>query len=93
LEEAWQLVRQGIAPGGSRRNLEFLRDRLEVSEGISDDQLLVMADAQTSGGLLIALPANDAERLKEELARRNVLVVAEIGEIVTDPDSRISIEL
>jgi selenide,water dikinase len=92
LEEAWPLVRQGIAPAGSRRNLEFLRDRLEVAAGISEDQLLVLADAQTSGGLLIALPADDAELLKEELAGRNVPVVAEIGEIIVDPDNRIVIK-
>ena len=92
LEEARQLVREGIAPSGSRRNLEFLRDRLTAAPGISEEELLVLADAQTSGGLLIALSAGDAERLKEELARRDVPVVAEIGEIVADPDSRIKIE-
>jgi selenide,water dikinase len=91
MEEAWPLVRQGIAPGGSRRNLEFMRDRLEVAEGISEDQLLVLADAQTSGGLLIALPAEDADRLKEELGRRQAPVIAEIGEIVEDPECRISL--
>jgi len=91
LEEAWSLVREGIAPGGSRRNLEFLRDRLTVSTGVSEEQLLVLADAQTSGGLLIALPAEDVDRLKAELEKRGVTVVAEIGEIVIDPDSRITL--
>lgn len=92
LEETWALVRQGIAPGGSRRNLEFLRNRLAPAPAVSEDELLVLADAQTSGGLLIALPAGDVERLKNELAKRNVPVVAEVGEIVNDPDSVIRIE-
>lgn len=91
IEETWQLVREGIAPGGSRNNLSFLRDRLDVSAGVSEDELLVLADAQTSGGLLIALPASDAERLKEELAKRNVEVIADIGEIVADTASRIKL--
>jgi len=91
LEEAWSLVREGIAPGGSRRNLEFLRDRLTVETGVSEEDLLVLADAQTSGGLLIALPADDVGRLKAELVRRGVTVVAEVGEIVADPDSRITL--
>lgn len=91
LEEAWSLVREGIAPGGSRRNLEFLRDRLTVETGVSEEELLVLADAQTSGGLLIALPADDVGRLKAELAGRGVTVVAEVGEIVADPDSRITL--
>ncbi|MRR38148.1 selenide, water dikinase SelD, partial [bacterium] len=91
LEEAWSLVRQGIAPGGSRRNLEFIRERLAVAADVGEDALLVLADAQTSGGLLIALTAVDAERLKEELALRNVPVIAEIGEITDDPESRIEV--
>mgnify|MGYP001063581932 CR=1 FL=1 len=91
LEEAWSLVREGIAPGGSRRNLEFLRDRLTVETGVSEEELLVLADAQTSGGLLIALPADDVDRLETELAGRGVTDVAEIGEIVADPDSRITL--
>ena len=93
LEEAWSLVRQGIAPGGSRRNLEFLRERIVAAPGVGEDDLLVLADAQTSGGLLIALPADNVERLKAELDRRQVRVVAEIGEIVVDPENRIRIEI
>ncbi|HEY6007610.1 MAG TPA: selenide, water dikinase SelD, partial [Geobacteraceae bacterium] len=93
LEEAWSLVRQGIAPGGSRRNLEFLRERTVAAPGVGEDDLLVLADAQTSGGLLIALPADNVERLKAELGRRQVPVVAEIGEIVFDPENRIRIEI
>ncbi|HEY6837576.1 MAG TPA: AIR synthase-related protein, partial [Geobacteraceae bacterium] len=92
LEETWRLVRDGIAPGGSRKNLAFLRERIDAASSIGEDQLLVLADAQTSGGLLIALPPADAERLKEELATRNVPVVADIGEIVADHTNRIRIE-
>jgi Selenophosphate synthase len=93
LEEAWSLVREGIAPGGSRRNLEFLRERLVVTGGIEEGALLLLADAQTSGGLLISVPAEDAERLKKELVSKRVPVFADIGEIVIDPESRIRLEL
>ena len=39
-------------PGGSRRNLDWVRPHL--SSAVSDDELLLLADAQTSGGLLVA---------------------------------------
>lgn len=91
LEEAWALARQGIAPVGSRRNLEFIRDRLDVAADVSEDALLVLAYAQTSGGLLISLPAADVGRLKEELTRRHVPVIAEIGEITADPENRLEV--
>lgn len=92
LEEAWPLVRQGIVPGGSRRNLEFLQERLSPALGVSEEALLVLADAQTSGGLLIAVAPDEAERLKSELALRQVPAVAEIGGIVEDRESCIRVE-
>jgi len=42
----------GFVPGGSRRNLDWVRPHLAAD--VDDDELLLLADAQTSGGLLIA---------------------------------------
>lgn len=42
----------GYVPGGSRRNLEWVRPHLAAS--VDEDELLLLADAQTSGGLLVA---------------------------------------
>lgn len=46
----------GRMPGGSRRNLASLGDVLEVASGIEEVDQLILCDAQTSGGLLFALP-------------------------------------
>ena len=43
---------RGYVPGGSRRNLDWVRPHLDTA--VSDDELLMLADAQTSGGLLVA---------------------------------------
>ncbi|WP_293772119.1 selenide, water dikinase SelD [uncultured Corynebacterium sp.] len=43
---------EGFVPGGSRRNLDWVRPHL-AADGISEDDLIFLADAQTSGGLLI----------------------------------------
>jgi selenide,water dikinase len=43
---------EGYVPGGSRRNLEWVRPHVEAS--VSEDELVLLADAQTSGGLLVA---------------------------------------
>jgi selenide,water dikinase len=45
-------VADGFVPGGSRRNLEWVRPHLDASVG--EEELVLLADAQTSGGLLIA---------------------------------------
>lgn len=52
LEGVRTSLRDGFVPGGSRRNLDWVRPHLDAS--VSDDELLLLADAQTSGGLLIA---------------------------------------
>ena len=44
---------RGFVSGGTRRNLEWVRPYLDVGPGVSDDDLLLLADAQTSGGLLV----------------------------------------
>ncbi|MDH2416055.1 selenide, water dikinase SelD [Nocardioides sp. CER19] len=52
LEAARSSYAEGFVPGGSRRNLDWVRPY--VASSVSDDELLLLADAQTSGGLLVA---------------------------------------
>ena len=52
LEGARTALADGYVPGGSRRNLDWVRPHLGTD--LPDDELLLLADAQTSGGLLIA---------------------------------------
>jgi len=80
LGEAWSLARQGTIPGGTLRNREALGD--DVSwDGVGEDAQILLCDAQTSGGLLIAVPAARLDELCAALRRRGVPVVAAIGEI------------
>ena len=50
---AAESLRAGYVPGGSRRNLDWVRPHLTADPGISELDLLLLADAQTSGGLLV----------------------------------------
>ncbi len=75
-------VRRGIYPGGTRKNLEFFGRYVEWEEGVDEQDRLIMADAQTSGGLLIAVPRERAEAMKKVLEDRGVTPCAEIGEIL-----------
>ncbi len=54
-------IAAGEVPGGTVRNLDDVRPDLQVDAEVSDAQLTVLADAQTSGGLLLALPAEAAD--------------------------------
>ncbi|NAZ77357.1 selenide, water dikinase SelD [Kineococcus sp. T13] len=53
VEGARASLADGYVPGGSRRNLEWVRPGLEAG-GVDEDELVLLADAQTSGGLLVA---------------------------------------
>ena len=65
LEGIADLIEAGVLPGGSRRNLESVRPCLRTSRSSTEQQIL--ADAQTSGGLLIAVPPHRSGQLLEKL--------------------------
>jgi selenide,water dikinase len=91
LSEAWELIAQGIAPGGTYKNLEYLQNDIIWDNSISVEAQLILADAQTSGGLLIAVPSEKAHPLVTALEQAQVPVVAIVGEIVADPACRIQV--
>lgn len=77
LDGVLELARRDVVPGGTRRNLAFVRPHTDLGD-LSEPEQLVLADAQTSGGLLIA--AEDGERLAASLAAHGVPVV-QIGRV------------
>jgi selenide,water dikinase len=82
LEEAWDFVRQDVVPGGTRRNLASVQSlsRVEWSERLDESQRLILADAQTSGGLLMAVDPAGLEALSVDLHTRGVPIVTHIGD-------------
>lgn len=60
------LAEAGTVPGGTRRNLEWARERLDPG-GFDETTLLVLADAQTSGGLVFGIPADRVDHTLERL--------------------------
>ena len=53
LDGAREALRDGFVSGGTRRNLDWVRPHTD-SGGVAEDERLLLADAQMSGGLLIA---------------------------------------
>jgi len=53
IEGARDALRDGFVSGGTRRNLDWVRPHLRSVPGVTEDDLLLLADAQTSGGLLV----------------------------------------
>jgi selenide,water dikinase len=76
------LAEAGLVPGGSRGNLRYVESCARFESGVDDVGRLLLADAQTSGGLLIAVPPASEAALLAGLERCGALARAAIGECV-----------
>jgi len=72
LDGARQAVADGYVSGGTRRNLDWVRPHLSAS--VDDDELILLADAQTSGGLLVVGEVPGAPVIGETVGRREAFI-------------------
>ena len=77
----FELAQDGVIPGGTKRNLDFVREDINPTEHLAEFQLHMLADAQTSGGLLISVPPNKVEALVSALKSNRTLASHIIGEV------------
>ena len=80
MPDAWDLVHAGVVPEGTHNNHRFLRDEV-LWNGISREAQLVLCDAQTSGGLLIAVAPEKTYTLIRTIAAAGGSAV-EIGQVL-----------
>jgi len=80
IKEAWHLAAAGVVPGGTLSNLDFVADGVEWGESISQTAKLVLCDAQTSGGLLIAVPSSRKDEMLQALLENGVADATYIGD-------------
>jgi selenide,water dikinase len=81
----------GCIAGGTRRNLEDLAGDVAWDDALSDLQRLILCDAQTSGGLLIAVSPDRADALLAECAAELTPVAVVIGQVEEGPAGRLSV--
>lgn len=87
LNGTYELAEQGIVPGGSKSNHKWLEKDIAYGTDISIQEQLVLCDAITSGGLLIALPLEDAEKYTSLDSRYTI-----IGQVVEKKDKLIYVK-
>jgi selenide,water dikinase len=74
LEGARAAAREGYVSGGTRRNLEWVRPHAAFGPGVEEIEQLLLADAQTSGGLLLAGEIPGAPVIGELVPRRAAVI-------------------
>jgi selenide,water dikinase len=88
---ARELAARNCVPAGTRRNLESLAGAVQFAAGIPAADQVVLADAQTSGGLLIALPPQRLRDLGTALGREGLPAAATIGQVLAGPAGSVSV--
>jgi selenide,water dikinase len=87
LEGTLELAKDGIVPGGSKSNHKWLGNDVDYGDILPEEQL-ILCDAVTSGGLLVSLPADEAEQYVRDL-HQNGLKFANIIGRVNEKDNKI----
>ncbi len=78
---AAELAARGAVPGGTQRNREALAAHVTFAPGVPEATRVLLCDAQTSGGLLLAVPADRVDALIAALERERTPVAARIGRV------------
>ena len=86
-----EVIEMGIIPAGAYRNMDYVKPHLTIMESAEQPLVDLISDPQTSGGLLIALPADQAFELCREL-RKLSLTGAIIGEAIERQEKPLIIE-
>jgi len=89
--ETENLAKMGILPGGAHRNRDFRIQFVEIQENIPEWVVDVLFDPQTSGGLLICVPSEKADRMVQEMRQSGIENASIIGEIVEEPKGKITV--
>jgi selenide,water dikinase len=84
LEGIVELAEQGVIPGGTKSNLEFVQEAVQFAPEVPEAKRWVLADAQTNGGLLAAIPAQDAAKAISSLKRVRI-DASIVGEVIRGP--------
>ena len=87
--EAKEYAETGMVPGGTTRNREYRTGMVKIDKNVSKIMVDILFDPQTSGGLLMSVPAADAEPLLKKLRRAGIKSASIIGEVMAKPRGRI----
>lgn len=82
LDGALGLARQGVTTGSTRPNREAGAGQVRIAAGASSELDQILHDPQTSGGLLLAVPASSADALVARLRSGGAPGAARIGEVI-----------
>jgi selenophosphate synthase len=91
ITEAVGFASSGVIPGGTENNLDYVAPYVKWNDNVSRVIRYILCDAQTSGGLLIAVAASDSKNLLADLQTGGIVDASIIGEITEIGDGIITV--
>ena len=92
LPNALKFAEDWAVPGGTNANMEYMADKVQLPPNLTDSHKFILHDPQTSGGLLIALSPEGAEKFSAMAQKRNLAAV-EIGDVINKAAKEIIVEM
>jgi selenide,water dikinase len=89
--EAIEYAKLGLVPGGAHSNRQFFSCKVNADTKLSPLLMDILYDPQTSGGLLISLPSDEAEKLVIALKKEGDLHSSIVGEVVREHPGKIQL--
>jgi selenide,water dikinase len=80
--EAIDLANDDVIPGGTKRNMKYVEDKITYMNNLSIHCKALLCDAQTSGGLLIAMKEEDAKEYIKEIEELSFGYANIIGQVI-----------
>jgi selenide,water dikinase len=87
-----EFIGMGLIPPGDQRNREYRGKLVDFSSEVPDWKKWVLFDAQTSGGLVLALPPNKTEEALKKIYKQGMDKATVVGEVVREPKGRILVK-
>ncbi len=92
LEGTFDLAKNGVVPGGSKSNHNWLRDDVAYEDDILPEEQLVLCDAITSGGLLVSLSEEEAGNYVDRLQSNGLVYTSIIGRVTEKKEKLIYVK-
>tara|TARA_B100001964_G_C14164308_1_gene568308 strand:- start:954 stop:1391 length:438 start_codon:yes stop_codon:yes gene_type:complete len=92
LPDVVELAVAGNISGGTTRNMEALKEIVQLENGLSNIDFTILADAQTSGGLLISVPEERSTILIKNLVANQSLYSSIVGKVIEGNPGAITVQ-
>ena len=92
IEGVYELAQKGFIPGGTKRNMDYVSSHVNFSKTLSKEQQYLLADAQTSGGLIISVAKEKVQDLQSLLNENGCLTSSIIGNVYNPAEFSIYVD-